>query len=132
MQVSSIALHSHVAVERLSAMNHLLSPAINRIHFTAGTKAGCLPGPDTSLLLMEAGMKLSLILEMQTKPNVSQAWQDQPVLVLLYTSHGISEDAAGLGVLGPSTTSSLWQMPHVCQHCQMRWGFICAWAAAGL
>lgn len=48
-----------------SAMDHLLSPAINRIHFTAGTKAGCLPGPDTSLLLIEAGMRLSLILEMQ-------------------------------------------------------------------
>lgn len=54
MQVSSIALHLHVAVECLSAMHHLLSPAINRIHFTAGTKAGCLPG-----------MRLSLILEMQ-------------------------------------------------------------------
>lgn len=45
-------------------MDHLLSPAINRVHVTAGTKAGCLPGPDTSLLLMEAGMRLSLILEM--------------------------------------------------------------------
>lgn len=77
-------------------------------------------------------MRLSLILEMQTKPNVSQAWQDQPVLVLLYTSQSISEDAARLGGLGPSTTSSVWQMPHECQHCQMRWGFIDAWAAAGL
>lgn len=65
MQVSSIALHLHVAVEGLSAMDHLLSPAIKRIHVTAGTKAGCLPGPDMSLLLMEAGMRLSLILEMQ-------------------------------------------------------------------
>lgn len=95
-----MALHLHVAVERLSAMDHLPSPAINRIHFTAGTKAGCLPGPDTSLLLMEAGMRFSLIWEMQTKPNVSQAWQDRPVLVLLYTTHSIREDAAGLGGAG--------------------------------
>lgn len=48
-------------------MDHLLSPAINRIHFTAGTKAGCLPGPNTSLLLMEAGMRLRMILEMQKR-----------------------------------------------------------------
>lgn len=65
MQVSRIALHLHVAVERLSAMDHLLSPAINRSHFTAGTKAGCLPGPDTSLLLKEAGLRLRLILEVE-------------------------------------------------------------------
>ena len=30
-------------------------------------------------------MGLSLMLELQTKTNVSQARQDQPVLVLLYT-----------------------------------------------
>ena len=82
---SSIALHLHVAVEPLSAMGHVLPPTINQIHFTAGTKVGCLPGPELSLLLMEAGMGLSLMLELQTKTNVSQARQDQPVLVLLYT-----------------------------------------------
>lgn len=36
------------------------------------------------------------------KLNVSQAWQDQPVVVLVYTSHSISEDAAGLGGWGPA------------------------------
>lgn len=45
------------------------------------------------------------------KLNVSQAWQDQPVVVLVYTSHSMSEDAGGLGELGPSTSSSVWQMP---------------------
>lgn len=66
-------------------MGHLLSLTIKQVHFTAGTKAGCLPGSEMSLLLMEPGMGLSLILELQTKPNVSRARQDQPVLVLLYT-----------------------------------------------
>lgn len=83
---SGIALHLHVAVKPLSATGHLLSPTINWIHFTAGTKAGCLPGLELSLLLVEAGMGLSLMLELQTKPNVPRTQQDQPVLVLLYTS----------------------------------------------
>lgn len=49
------------------------------------------------------------------KPNVSQAWKDQPVLVLLYTCqlYTISEDAAGVQHHFPC-------LPHVCQHCQMR------------
>lgn len=83
---SGVALYLHVAVKPLNATGHFLSPTINWIHFTAGTKAGCLPGLELSLLLIEAGMGLSLMLELQTKPNIPQARQDQPVLVLLYTS----------------------------------------------
>lgn len=36
------------------------------------------------------------------------------------------------GGLQPRTVSPVWQVLYACRHCQKRWGFICAWAAAGL
>lgn len=44
----------------------------------------------------------------------------------------LSEDAAGLRWAQARTVSPVWQMPYACRCCQKRWGFICAWAAAGL
>lgn len=38
----------------------------------------------------------------------------------------------GCGGLRLRTVSPVWQMPYMCWRCQKRWGFICAWAAAGL
>lgn len=38
----------------------------------------------------------------------------------------------GCSGLRPRTVSPVWQMPYVCGCCQKRWGFISAWAAAGL
>lgn len=61
---SGAALHLCVAVKPPSTMGHLLSPTINWVHFTPGTKAGCLPGLELSVLLMEAGTALSLMLEL--------------------------------------------------------------------
>jgi len=111
-------------------VGHLLSLAINRIHCwdkgRLSSRAGAEPVADGARdgAQPDAGA---------AKSNAPQAWQDQPALgPASYQSLASVRVLLGCGRLRPRTVSPVWQMPHACRRCQKRWGFICAWAAAGL
>lgn len=124
---SGVAPHSRAAIAPLGARGHVLS-APKTINFPAGMRAGYPPGLQPSALPTELGTGLSLMLELQTEPNIPRAWRDERVLVLLSISHwprgGCCGAVAGSGPSQPPLAGT--RTP---QHCQ---GCACAGAAAGL